>query len=397
MPEPCAIVAYSTTRGGAGIATGRLVEALRRHAPALACTVVTARERAGFTPPPGHAVLTRDHRRLLYWPRFAWDAALRRLMGGEVFRSTGLAGFALADLVPGNGAVNLHWCNEGTVALASITAAARRVVMTLHDGWLTRGLDHYAGAAPLGFPWTWLEARVRRMQRRVLDDARIVFVCPSTWLARELAAVGVAAERIHVIPNPLDTDRFQPAPGRRQPGVTDLVVGFMGSDEATDRNKGFDLAKLALAEFRRRQPQRRIVLRLAGRYHPRLLPDLPCTVVAVDGDEARIAFHNACDVLLVPSRSENLSNVIAEALACGTPVAAFDIGGNGDLVAGMENGHLAPPFLVESLAEGLAACADPARHAAFAAAGRARVVERCGERAVAASYATVLAAVLAGG
>ena len=63
--------------------------------------------------------------------------------------------------------------------------------------------------------------------------------------------------------------------------------------------------------------------------------------------------YNSVDVIVVPSIQENLSNVIMESLACGTPVVSFDIGGNGDMIEHKQNGYLAKPFNTLDLAEGI--------------------------------------------
>ncbi|KXB09319.1 hypothetical protein AKJ60_00460 [candidate division MSBL1 archaeon SCGC-AAA385M11] len=48
-----------------------------------------------------------------------------------------------------------------------------------------------------------------------------------------------------------------------------------------------------------------------------------------------------------------LSNAIMEALACGTPVVGFDIGGNKDIIDHQQNGYLARPFDPQDLAVGI--------------------------------------------
>ena len=54
----------------------------------------------------------------------------------------------------------------------------------------------------------------------------------------------------------------------------------------------------------------------------------------------RVAY-NAADVTILPSLQENLSNVVVESLSCGTPVVAFNIGGNSDMIDHKCNGYLA--------------------------------------------------------
>jgi hypothetical protein len=57
--------------------------------------------------------------------------------------------------------------------------------------------------------------------------------------------------------------------------------------------------------------------------------------------------------MIVPSLQENLSNAIMESLSCSTPVVAFDIGGNSDMIEHKKNGYLAKPFDINDLAFGI--------------------------------------------
>jgi glycosyltransferase involved in cell wall biosynthesis len=66
------------------------------------------------------------------------------------------------------------------------------------------------------------------------------------------------------------------------------------------------------------------------------------------------ALYSAADVIVVPSLQENLSNVIMESLSCGTPVVAFDVGGNKDMILNRQNGYLATPFNPADLSRGIA-------------------------------------------
>lgn len=63
--------------------------------------------------------------------------------------------------------------------------------------------------------------------------------------------------------------------------------------------------------------------------------------------------YNAADMVLIPSRQDNLPNFGVEALACGVPVVAFDTCGLSDIVKHRENGWLAEAFDVSSFAEGI--------------------------------------------
>ncbi len=68
---------------------------------------------------------------------------------------------------------------------------------------------------------------------------------------------------------------------------------------------------------------------------------------------------NAADLFVLASRSEGWCNAIAEALACGCPVVATDVGGNREIVSESGLGRLVPwgerEALVEGICRGLAA------------------------------------------
>jgi glycosyltransferase involved in cell wall biosynthesis len=60
-------------------------------------------------------------------------------------------------------------------------------------------------------------------------------------------------------------------------------------------------------------------------------------------DDAVLAqAYSAADAVIVPSLQENLPNTALEAIACGTPVVGFDVGGIPDIVRPDDTGLLAP-------------------------------------------------------
>ena len=62
---------------------------------------------------------------------------------------------------------------------------------------------------------------------------------------------------------------------------------------------------------------------------------------------------SAADLVILPSIQENLSNVVLESLSCGTPVVAFDIGGNKDMITHLRNGYLAKLGDISDLSNGV--------------------------------------------
>jgi glycosyltransferase involved in cell wall biosynthesis len=83
-------------------------------------------------------------------------------------------------------------------------------------------------------------------------------------------------------------------------------------------------------------------LGLNSHYLGRLNDDISLAVV-----------YSAADVFVAPSTQDNLPNTVMEALACGTPSVAFNIGGMPDMIEHQHNGYLAQPLNSEDLAQGI--------------------------------------------
>ena len=76
-------------------------------------------------------------------------------------------------------------------------------------------------------------------------------------------------------------------------------------------------------------------------------------------DDERLALaYAAADVFVLPTLAENLPNTALESIACGTPVAAFAVGGVSDAVRDGETGRLALLGDAEALGAAVAGLLD---------------------------------------
>jgi glycosyltransferase involved in cell wall biosynthesis len=167
----------------------------------------------------------------------------------------------------------------------------------------------------------------------------------------------VPSHLIHVCYNGLDLQQFYSAPSIRRPSLPEeaLVIGVVC---ALRPEKGLLTLLDAYARVRQLRKQMKLVFVGSGS----MLQELQARARAVDvfadcvwqptvAEPAK--WLRAFDIFVLPSLTEALSNSLMEAMACGCPVIASDVGGNPELVRDGECGILFEPRNVDALAEAL--------------------------------------------
>lgn len=193
--------------------------------------------------------------------------------------------------------------------------------------------------------------------------AKVITV--SDALRRALIAMGVEAYRIETLRNGVDTEFFAPHPQpevRRELGFPEgpLVVSVGNLAE----EKGHDLVLDAAARIPGLQTV--IVgegpLRLALENRARSLGIAERTRFLGNLTQDRLRrVYAAADVLALGSRREGWPNVLLEAMACGTPVVATDVGGVPEIVVDPAAGIVVPTRDPREFADAIARVLGPAR------------------------------------
>ena len=181
------------------------------------------------------------------------------------------------------------------------------------------------------------------------------------WAARHCdASIGVcsalaeqikpwtASERVHVVRNGVDLQRFRPvsheaARRKLQTGGSPLLLSVGHLVE----NKGHAVVIDALAEIRKHFAHARLAIVGHGpdgerlREHARMRGCADrVTFAGTVEHSSMIDWYNAADVLVLASAREGWANVLLESLACGTPVVATRVGGSPEVVTDKRVGRL---------------------------------------------------------
>lgn len=201
----------------------------------------------------------------------------------------------------------------------------------------------------------------------------------------EALAFGLDAAKATVIRAGVDPDRFRPSEAARPPDdeLRVVSVGWLRW------LKGYEYGLIALAELAADGADVRFDV--LGGDPPDEMAEASERVRIVNaardlGLGERVNLHGnvapervsavlqSSDVLLHSSLSEGLPNVVLEAMACGLPVVATDVGGTREAVRDGVEGFLVPPRDPRAAAAALRALwRDPDLRRRMGAAGRARV------------------------
>ncbi len=261
--------------------------------------------------------------------------------------------------------------------MRALKAAGRLDIIDAHfgypDGYAAGLLGRWLGV-PVTITLRGTEERhardavLRPLLARALDRAALVFAV-SDSLRQVALTLGLAPERSRVIGNGVDLDRFQPmdrAAARSALGLPDdaaVLVSVGGLCERKGFHRVMNCLPAVAAGLRPSMPLHYLVVGgpgPEGDWTDRLKNQ------ALElGIEAQVHFTgplppselsrvlSAGDVFVLATRNEGWANVFLEAMACGLPVVATDVGGNREVVATPTVGTIVPFDDASALAQGL--------------------------------------------
>jgi glycosyltransferase involved in cell wall biosynthesis len=181
-------------------------------------------------------------------------------------------------------------------------------------------------------------------------------VAISRDVQEDLLHWGFPPERIHRIPNGVDTGYFQPphASPARHP-VRFILMG------RRHPQKGLDLALQAARLLQAQGLSEQFHISFYGAEYPEHDYERMAQQLGVSDNVAFFPFqaqaleiYQAAHCLILPSRGEGLSNSLLEAMAMALPVIATRVSGTVDVVTDGEDGLLIPPESSEALAQAMA-------------------------------------------
>lgn len=294
--------------------------------------------------------------------------------------------------------VHLHWICNGYLTIESLRHFQQPITWTLHDMWPLTGGCHYSqqctryqqtcGNCPIltSTHSTDLSHNVWQRKAKAWRSLNLTLIAPSQWIARCAKHSSVLRHhRITVIPHGLDTTIYKPlnqAFARQAlnlPPHKTLILFGASSGVTHDPRKGFLHLQAALQSIKStgQYPQAEAVVFGTSKPSQPFDMGLPTHYLGKLHDDSTLALiYSAADVMVVPSQQETFGQTASEALACGIPVAAFDVTGLKDVVSHQQDGYLAQPFDSKELANGIMwILEDPERYRQMCAIARQKAAK----------------------
>lgn len=252
-------------------------------------------------------------------------------------------------------------------------------------GWATRGSGTRWIAFSRGFTSDDFKVRLYHAIDKLVVRFADHVVAVSHSQKRKLERLLVPSRRISVVPNAIDAAFFAGV------GTVDLRGRFGFDDDAVvviaggrfSREKGqIHLVRAAHIAITR-EPRLRFLLFGHGPDLERVRAEVRSLgldehVLCPGFERELLPCVRSADLLVNPSLSEGLPNIVLEAMALGVPVLATDVGGHPEIIEDGRTGRLVPPGRPSALADAVVEIAsDPVLASGFAESGRRFVLDAC--------------------
>ena len=261
--------------------------------------------------------------------------------------------------------LHLHNLHGGYFDLRALPWLSQQAptVITLHDEWLLTGHCAYTFDSdrwehgcqhcpdlevypPLRRDTT---AQNWRRKQQLYARSRVYIAAASQWLldraCRSILQPAIIEAR--VIPYGISLTHFKPADKHAARQALGLpldaaITLYAGNNARSNPFKDYDTIEAALQRLSTRNLPRELLLICLGQVgETEQRGSVTLRFAGFEHDPQRVAqYYQAADVYLHAARAEAFGLVIAEAMACGTPVIATAVGGIPEVVRDGETGFL---------------------------------------------------------
>ena len=303
------------------------------------------------------------------------------LKRGEIYRNLLGTDISRYSLIQEADVIFLHWINSflSYQSIKELYKLQKPIVWVMHDMWLFTGGCHYdilpdcfCGRYELGCGFCPLAGSYRDndiSKKNYLDKQKLfksypfMVTGPSNWIVECAKKSHIfSIQNIQCLPNCYDQSIFYEREDTRSLCEkynihTSKKIVLFGSARSTqdNENKGIKY----LIDALQKMPINEYFLLVFGTTDSTIFTDMRFDYQLlgyVQNENEMAEIYSIADVYVSPSRQESFGYTVCEAMACGAPVVAFEVGGIKDQIIHKENGYMAKERDVEDLARGIEYC-----------------------------------------
>lgn len=264
--------------------------------------------------------------------------------------------------------IHLHNLHGNYFNLKSLRTIAKEkpIVWTLHDMWAFTGHCSYSYACD---KWQseckecpdlsiypalyWDNTRyLFRKRKKIYDNLRLNIIVPSLWLKQKVEKSILKDQNINLIYNGINIDELKPynkilARNELKLPVDKKIILFLAAGGKNDDRKGWNYTEEIIkfcGDY--------LFLCIGGKSQEKQVKNL-ININYIESKEILAKYLSAADIFLFPSLAENFPLVILEAMACGTPIVSFDVGGVKEAMVHSQNGYIAKYKDIKDLLSGI--------------------------------------------
>jgi len=245
--------------------------------------------------------------------------------------------------------INLHWINAETLSIEDINKLNKPFIITMHDMWWICGSENYLEYGDE----RWKKGKFKNyfsdyIFTKKKNFSPLAIISPSKWLINcvKNSCLYKTSKLIH-IPYPVDSHIYFPNQKIKSISkfkiykTNKIKIFFAVFGNSKDKRKGIDLLIKSLNLI---DPNLfELVIASKNKFDKSYKFNIK-NLDYIDSEKQLSDIYNICDIVVLPSRLDNLPNVALEAQSCGKPLIAYNVGGLSDIITNNYNGFLIEPF-----------------------------------------------------
>ncbi len=253
--------------------------------------------------------------------------------------------------------IHLHWVPRIINYKSFFKKIKKPIVWTLHDMNPFMGGFHYIGDFKRNeSEYNEVEQKLLKIKKEIYSEIKnLSFISPSKWMYNLAIKSNLISKFDHYyIPNGIDNYQYKLLNRNLARQIFNLpydkIIILFVSESLKNYRKGFDILLKSLSQIKNNN---KIAISTVGKGIDEINDWEYFNLGTINDQRLMNIAFSAADLFVLPSREDNLPNVVLESNCSGTPVIAFNAGGIPEMITNYKNGIIVNDINEFSLADAI--------------------------------------------